>query len=373
MRVPPRTRFFPSRLGPTDTLPVRPTPHTTTRAGRPLPGGPAFDEAARLFLQRTRHTRTGSPHTLRAYRGDLRDFGRFLATSGASTTPLPFDALSRAHAERYLAELADRAEPRTVRRRVSCVRSFYRHARRLELVAENPFDALDLPAVDKMSETHKVWSDAEVDRALGLLRREVRESASALQSGDRSVRPRAWRRLFHAARRRAVFVVLVTAGLRRAEVSALGSASLVHAADGFTLVVRGKGSKVRQVPLSAFAYPALFDWLSLRRQTPASADALFVSDEGRPMRPKAVYRICRWIAKRTEARHPLHPHLLRRTFATHQLAATGDLRAVQEVLGHASVATTQIYTHVDHAALRRVVEAAGLGKSERDAGPLVQS
>jgi site-specific recombinase XerC len=91
------------------------------------------------------------------------------------------------------------------------------------------------------------------------------------------------------------------------------------------------------------------------------------------MRPKAVYRICRWIARRTEARHPLHPHLLRRTFATHQLAATGDLRAVQEVLGHASVVTTQIYTHVDHAALRRVVEAAGLGKSERDAGPLVQS
>ena len=353
---------------------MSPSPRPTTRPAPPLPGGPAFDEAARLFLQRTRHTRTGSPHTLRAYRTDLRDFGRFLVTSGDGAA-LPFDDLGRAHAERYLADLADRAEPRTVRRRVSCVRSFYRHARRLELVTENPFDALDLPAVDKMSETHKVWSEAEVDRALAILRREVRTAASTLRQADTHRRPRAWRRLFHATRRRVVFVVLVTAGLRRAEVAALGSASLTQTADGFTLVVRGKGSKVRQVPLSAFAYPALFDWLSLRREVPLApgTDALFVSDEGHPMRPKAVYRICRWVAKRTEARHPLHPHLLRRTFATHQLAATGDLRAVQEVLGHASVATTQIYTHVDHAALRRVVEAAGLGRSERDVGPLVQS
>ncbi|MEL6610486.1 MAG: tyrosine-type recombinase/integrase [Bacteroidota bacterium] len=325
-----------------------------------------FDEAARLFLQRTRHARTGSAHTLRAYRTDLRHFGGFLARAS-----LRFDRLRRGHAERYLAELADQAGARTVRRRVSCIRSFYRHARRLEIVVENPFDALDLPAVDRMSETHKVWSEAEVDRALALLRREVRDATAALRSADRPRRPRAWLQLFHATRRRALFVVLVTAGLRRAEVAGLGSASLVHAESGFTLVVRGKGSKVRQVPLSAFAYPALFDWLSVRRDVPTRSDALFLSDEGAPMRPKAVYRACRWIARRTEARHPLHPHLCRRTFATHQLAATGDLRAVQEVLGHASVATTQIYTHVDHAALRRVVEAAGLAKSEHAVGPLV--
>ena len=343
------------RLAPTAPRPVSATLTTAD-----------FDEAARLFLQRTRHARTGSPHTLRAYRTDLRDFGGFLVRAR-----LAFDALRRAHAERYLAELTEAVLPRTVRRRVSCLRSFYRHARRLELVTENPFDALDLPAVDRMSETHKVWSEGEVNNALDLLRTEVRAAQADLDVADRHARPRARLRLFHAARRRAVFVVLVTAGLRRAEAAGLAGAGLVSAPDGFTLVVRGKGSKVRQVPLSSFAYPALFDWLAVRRTVPTQTDALFVSDDGRPMAPRAVYRACRWIGKRAEARHPLHPHLCRRTFATHQLAATGDLRAVQEVLGHASVATTQIYTHVDQSAMRRAVEAAGLARSEHAAGPLV--
>ena len=224
-----------------------------------------------------------------------------------------------------------------------------------------------------MSETHKVWSEAEVERATDTLRQEVREAATGYDQAERPARPRAWRRLFHATRRRALFVVLVTAGLRRAELAGLASASLDQGPDGFTLVVRGKGSKVRQVPLSAYAYPALFDWLSIRRHVPTGSDALFLSDDGTAMSPKAVYRACQWIDRRVDARHPLHPHLCRRTFATHQLRASGDLRAVQEVLGHASVATTQIYTHVDHAAMRRVVEAAGLARSEHAAGPLVSS
>ena len=350
--------FLPVRLAPTAPRPVSAT----------LTSSDSFDEAARLFLQRTRHARTGSPHTLRAYTSDLRDFGRFLVRAR-----LRFDALRRGHSERYLAELADRTGARTVRRRISCLRSFYRHARRLELVTENPFDALDLPSIDRMSETHKVWSEDEVERATDTLRREVRDAAAHYDRAERFDRPRAWARLFHAARRRALFVVLVTAGLRRAELAGLASASLHQHPDGFTLVVRGKGSKVREVPLSAFAYPALFDWLSIRRRVPTRSDALFLSDDGTAMSPKAVYRACRWIARRVDARHPLHPHLCRRTFATHQLRATGDLRAVQEVLGHASVATTQIYTHVDHASMRRVVEAAGLARSEHAAGPLVSA
>lgn len=356
MRRAPGVAILPLRLAHTDPTPVSAS----------LDSADSFDEAAQLFLQRTRHTRTGSPHTLRAYRADLRHFGAFLVRNA-----LCFDALRRGHTERYLAELADAAQPRTVRRRVSCVRSFYRHARRLELVQDNPFDALDLPAVDRMSETHKVWSEAEVETVVVLLRAEVRDAQATLLAATSATRLRDWRRLFYAARRRALFVVLLTAGLRRAEAAGLGGASLVAEADGFTLTVRGKGSKVRHVPLAGFAYPALSDWLVLRRQVPTTSDALFLSDAGLAMRPRAVYRACRWINRRVDVRHALHPHLCRRTFATHQLAATGDLRAVQEVLGHASVATTQIYTHVDTAAMRRAVEAAGLARSEQAAGPLI--
>lgn len=327
-----------------------------------------FDAACDGFLRRTRHTGTGSVHTHRAYRTDLEAFRRFLVEQS-----LDYRAVGRADAERYVDQISSRGAARTVRRRISCVRSFYAHARRLEDVATNPFDAVDLPSIDRMSETHKVWSGDDVDRALTLLRAEVREAAAAVAAAPTDARPRARRRLFHAVRRRAVFVVLVTSGLRRAELAGLQADSLLSRPDGFSLSIRGKGSKVREVPLSTHAHPALFDWLSVRRRTPTPSDALFVSETGGPLTPKGVYRTCRWIARRVHARFDLHPHLCRRTFATTQLEATGNLRGVQEVLGHASVATTQIYTHVDRASLRRVVESAGLARSERSAGPLVSA
>ena len=116
-----------------------------------------FEEAVELFIGRTRHTRTGSRHTERAYRIDLQHYGAFLNAEG-----LTLRTVRRRAAERYLARLSTEAAPRTVRRRVSCVRSFYRFLRGIEVVSANPFDALDLPAFDRKSETHKVLSDDEL-------------------------------------------------------------------------------------------------------------------------------------------------------------------------------------------------------------------
>lgn len=328
----------------------------------------AFDEATRGFLHRTHHNGSGSPHTRRAYRTDLTAFRRFLVARD-----LDYRAVRRADVERFVDRVSADGAPRTVRRRVSCLRSFYRYARKREDIGANPFDTVDLPTIDRMSETHKVWTTADVERALTVLRDAVRAAGVAVDRERGRRRVQARRLLFHAARRRAVFVVLVTTGLRRAELAGLHADSLVSNPDGFALIVRGKGAKVRTVPLSAFAYPALFDWLAVRRRVPTPSDALFVSEAGRPLTSKAVYRICRWIDRHAPARFDLHPHLCRRTFATSQLAATGDLRGVQEVLGHASVATTQIYTHVDHATLRRVIESSPLARSEHAAGPLLSS
>ena len=344
-------------------------PGAATTGAPPAPGTSPFDRAVALFLSRTRHTRSGSAHTERAYRTDLRHFGAFLARRGdllvaPAASPddtLAFDAVTRRDAERYLAGLASEHAPRTVRRRVSCVRSFYRFLRGLELVAHNPFDALDLPDVDRKSETHKVLSDDELVRAARLLAGDVRDADRRLAASERGpARARAFAALFTATRRRLAFVLMAFAGLRRAEVVGLSKDALVHRPDGLSLAFTGKGGKRRTVPLGEAAYPPLSEWLAVRRRVPTTAPTVLVTLAGRPVAPKQLKRDCKKLGLRIEARYPLTPHVLRRTFATRALRASGDIRSVQELLGHASIGTTEVYTHVDLDGLRALVEASAL-------------
>ena len=327
----------------------------------------SLEEAVELFIGRTRHTRTGSRHTERAYRIDLQHFGRFLDADGLS-----LDTVGRRAAERYLARLSTEAAPRTVRRRVSCVRSFYRFLRGIEIVAANPFDALDLPAFDRKSETHKVLTDDELERAVALLSADVAEAGRRLEAAERGPeRTRAFASLFTAGRRRATFTLMAFAGLRCAEVLGLLRDAIVTRPDGFYLSFTGKGSKTRTVPLVGFAYPAMFDWLAVRRYVPSSADEVFVTLTGCRVVPRQVARECKRVGERIRARHRLTPHVLRRTFATRLLASSGDIRAVQELLGHATIQTTEVYTHVDEEGLRELVEATALGAREHARGPLL--
>ncbi len=327
------------------------------------PEATSFAEAVELFVGRTRHTRTGSRHTERAYRLDLRHFGLFL-----SAGRLAVGAVARRDAERYLARLSATSAPRSVQRRVYCVRSFYRFLRGIDVVTANPFDALDLPAFDRKSETHKVLSDDELARAVALLSADVAQASRRLDAAHaRADRSRAFAGLFTAARRRAVFTLMAFGGLRCAEVLGLPASALVERPDGFCLSFTGKGSKTRTVPLVGFAYPALFDWLAVRRHVPTAAPEVFVSLAGHPLDPRQVARECRRTGTRAGVRHPLTPHVLRRTFATRTLRRTGDIRGVQDLLGHASIQTTEVYTHVDEASLRRLVEAGALGETPRPA------
>jgi len=350
-----RTPVSPSRAVPRRTAgsPHAPTVRTP---------GDAFEDAVALFLGRTRHTRSGSPHTEAAYRADLRHYAAFL-----DARALAFDAVTRRDAELYLVRLSAEHSARTVRRRVSCVRSFYRFLRTVEAVALSPFDAaLDLPAIDRKSETHKVLTDDELAHALRLLAADVTRARQRL--GDRPS-GRAFSRLLAATRRRAAVTLMALGGLRRAEVVGLTKDALVERPDGFSLRFAGKGGKTRTVPLSTAAHPALVEWLAVRVRVPTVVPHVFVTTAGRPVDPQQIKRDCRRLGDRIGARFRLTPHVLRRTFATRALRASGDIRSVQVLLGHASIQTTEVYTHVDEDGLRALVESTRLDAPRADRPP----
>jgi len=162
-----------------------------------------------------------------------------------------------------------------------------------------------------------------------------------------------------AARDAAMFELMYSSGLRLAELVALdvGDGRLDLGAGEVT--VTGKGAKTRSVPVGARAKQALQAWLGVRAQLAAPGErALFVGARGKRIAPGVVERQLARLAARQGIAGRLHPHMLRHSFASHVLQSSQDLRAVQEMLGHASIATTQVYTHLDYQALAKVYDAA---------------
>jgi integrase/recombinase XerC len=161
-----------------------------------------------------------------------------------------------------------------------------------------------------------------------------------------------------AVRDAAMFELLYSSGLRLAELVALDVGTGLDLAEG-EVTVTGKGAKRRTVPVGARARAALRTWLDLRSQLAVPQErALFVGSRGRRIAPRVVgARLAAW-ARRRGLGGRVHPHMLRHSFATHLLQSSQDLRAVQELLGHASISTTQVYTHLDFQALAKVYDAA---------------
>ena len=153
-----------------------------------------------------------------------------------------------------------------------------------------------------------------------------------------------------------MFELLYSSGLRVGELVALDLAD--DPAQG-EVTVTGKGAKTRTVPVGAKARAALHGWLAVRNQVAGTDEkALFVGARGKRISPGRVWqRLDAWAKRRGLAEH-VHPHMLRHSFATHMLQSSQDLRAVQELLGHASISTTQVYTHLDFQALAKVYDAA---------------
>jgi integrase/recombinase XerC len=258
-----------------------------------------------------------SDNTVTSYVSDLRLFDAWCARSDVVDPA----QVTRMTIRRYLAHLTTRQfARRTVARKIAAIRRYFKWAVANDLAEVDPTSGVSVPA-----------GSGRLPRVL-----DSREVSGLLDAAVDADEPE-WRR----CRDDAVLEVLYGSGLRVAELCGLDVASLALATGAAT--VWGKGGKERRVPLSEPAVRAVRRWIEVRADvvTPDLGDALFGNEVGKRLTPRDVRRI---IDRRSPT--PTHPHALRHSFATHLLDGGADLRAVQELLGHADVATTQRYTHV---------------------------
>jgi integrase/recombinase XerC len=293
----------------------------TTRRAR------ASNDNAAWLERFATHLAPRAAHTRAAY---LRDVQTLMTLAGDA----PVIELARAELSRFLATLRSRGlSGRSLARVLSAWRAFYRYALDHDRsLAEDPTSGLRAPKSPKA-----LPSALSPDQAGKLVEIE----------GDALL----------ALRDRALLELAYSSGLRLSELAMLD----VDRVDLDSAEVRviGKGSKERVVPVGAKAREAIRDWLAARA-TLASEDecAMFVGRRGTRLTPRAIeQRVAQWALAQGLLRH-VHPHMLRHSFASHVLQSSGDLRAVQEMLGHASIASTQVYTHLDFQALAKVYDAA---------------
>ena len=301
------------------------------------------------YLEHLRVERNYSPHTLRNYRSDLAVFFEFAASRkgkapATALDDLPF-VVDHFLIREYLGKLySARAKPATIARKLAALRSFYRYACREGLVKENPAKLVSsprlpqtLPAVMTTEETNQLI-DAVGDRDAAAERPEA----------------------FLLARDRLIFELLYGSGLRVSELIGL-NLDQVDRASGL-LLVRGKGKKERTVPFGSKALAALEDYCQQRAErflngTPDAA-ALLVNARGKRLTTRSAHRIVQRYARLLRGDSSLHPHSLRHAFATHLLSEGADLRAIQELLGHSSLSSTQKYTRISVRQLMEVYDKA---------------
>jgi integrase/recombinase XerC len=260
--------------------------------------------------------------TRRAYLSDLGALAEWMSRSGVDAPA----GVDRLHLRRYLASLGTRRLARaTVARKAAALRCYFAWSVRQGRLVSDPSRSLRAPT--GKGRLPRVLSEGEIGALLD------RPGASAIDQRDA-----------------AALELLYAAGLRVSELCGLDRRGVdLH---GRTVTVLGKGGKERRVPIHERAAVALQEWLREGRTTmPGPAQAVFVNQRGSRLGPRDVRRILDRLAL-----SPTHPHALRHTFATHLLDGGADLRVVQELLGHASLATTQIYTHVSKERLRSVYE-----------------
>ena len=280
------------------------------------------------FLSELAVQRRASPHTLDAYRRDLARL------AGLAVNDIDFATLTPTQLRRGLMQLhANNLAPRSIARTLSAWRSFYAWLARKGRIKVNPADGLHAPKRPRL-----------LPKAIG-----VDQTSALLNAPAEGILE---------VRDAAMFELLYSSGLRLAELVSLDWPGGLDFANG-EVTITGKRQKTRLVPVGATAQKALEAWLQLRPQlAPESQTALFVGRNGTRLTPRQVEnRLTQW-ARRTGVGVHVHPHMLRHSFASHVLQSSGDLRAVQEMLGHASIAATQIYTHLDFQHLAKIYDKA---------------
>ena len=288
-----------------------------------------------------------SPNTRRAYESDVR---QLTVHTGAEVPPAKVDA---DHVRAWLASLHRRRSPATMGRKLASVRCFFRWLVREGVRADDPTAGLPMPKLEK-----RLPRPLSIDDCEQLITRDDRPvNQSAPEGGDRA-RRHAWMTL----RDRALVELLYGTGIRIGELVALDVRDLELRAQ--EIRVMGKGGKERVVPIPEQARLALSAWLDVRRHPGLMSEPLFISlrarreEQPRRLAAREARRILRERGLRADLGEHVHPHRLRHSYATHLLDMGADLREIQELLGHASLSTTQKYTAVSVEHLRDVYDRA---------------
>lgn len=280
------------------------------------------------YCTHLRSERQVSPHTLDAYRRDLNKVLAYCEKQQLST----WTALDVQSLRSLVARLHHQGQSsRSLARLLSAVRGFYQYLNREGICEHDPATGLSPPKGEK-----RLPKTLDADRTLQLLEGGVEDD-------------------FLARRDQAILELFYSSGLRLSELTGLNCEQL-DIADGLVQVL-GKGSKMRVLPVGSKARDALSEWLKLRLLANPQDDAVFVSQQGRRLGPRAIQKRVK-VAGERELGQNLHPHMLRHSFASHLLESSQDLRAVQELLGHSDISTTQIYTHLDFQHLATVYDSA---------------
>ncbi len=292
----------------------------------------ALPPELRRFAAYLENERRASPHTLKAYLGDLAQYAAYLADAGVAIVPSS-PALVRA----FVARAAGASGATSLGRKLSTLRSFYAFLVREGLAPGNPARAVASPRRPKR--LPEVLPEADVAALV---------EAPSAEQGALALRDRAFLELLYAS------------GLRVSELTGL-DVDDVDLAQGLVRVL-GKRRKERVVPFGRTADAALRRWLDEGRPVVATpgktGDALFLNHRGGRLTQRSIARrLDRWVLSAGLPRH-VHPHVLRHCFATHLLGNGADLRGIQELLGHASLSTTQRYTHLDWKRLAEVYDRA---------------
>ena len=289
-----------------------------------------MDELIERYIQYLKYERNASPHTVRNYRSDLAQFRTFLAGKDKEAA-VDVSAVNALRIRAFLSHLYQLQEKKSsIARKLAAIRAFFKFLARERLIAENPAASVSTPKLEK--KLPRIMTEEEMNTFLDCV-------AEAAKSGEPAI-----------LRDRAILEMLYASGLRVSELAGLDLRS-VNFGDAFVLV-RGKGDKERIVPFGSKAKSALEAYLPARErllhETRTGSQALFLNVYGQRLTTRSVDRILKRYVRTygPGVNVKVSPHSLRHAFASHLLAEGADLRAIQEMLGHKSLATTQRYTQV---------------------------
>lgn len=290
---------------------------------------PALAEQINRFQEYLASERNSSVHTLAAYGRDLEQFAAFVTDErGEGCSAQDVDLLL---VRRFLAQMARNRKKSSIGRKLAAIRSFFRFLLRRGEIVRNPAELVATPKKEQTLPFH-----LDIDQATALM-----------EAPDEDGR--------HALRDRAILELLYSSGLRVSELTGLDVGDYDSAAG--MVRVMGKGGKQRIVPVGSRALDAVAAYLDIRRDLAANSP-LFLNTRGQRINRRSVARIVDMHVMRIAAFKRISPHTLRHTFATHLLEGGADLRSIQELLGHASLSTTQKYTHVGIDRLMEVYDKA---------------